>query len=38
LLIGLTWLAGLAIVVALIYRRAIRPAHAGMMTVPSYAT
>ena len=38
LLIGLTWLAGLAIVVALVYRRAIRPAHAGMTTVPSHAT
>lgn len=38
LLIGLTWLAGLAIVVALIYRRAIRPAHVGIMTVPSCST
>jgi hypothetical protein len=38
LLIGLSWLAGLAIVVALIYRRTIRPAQAGMTTVPSYAT
>jgi len=37
LLIGLAWLAALTIVVALTYRIATRPAHVGMMTVPSYS-